>query len=485
MAWWQQSIRAFVRGRSAITQSPWVASQLARQQLRANWQARSIHTTSAIYSKDYYEILGVERSADEKAIKRAYFSLAKKFHPDKNPGDKEASDKFAEISEAYEVLSDADRRRSYDQFGSADGQQFGGGGGFGGFSSDHAADVFADFLRNSGFDMGNSGFGFNRPQQRAVSVRLTFEEAVHGVEKTINVPTTRACTACSGTGSATKKVVTCPTCNGAGVETARMGMMAYQSTCRRCAGTGSLAEKICQPCGGNGSVRTQEELTVQIPAGVDDGTTLSIDNSHILQIQVIPSRIFRRRDNHVYSTVKLSLSQAILGGSKVIPGLYGDMSIAIPAGSASGQKLRLRDRGIVSLSTHQRGAHFVELDVDMSLNLTKKQRELIEQFALTQKQDGEVNGVSKGTPRKVLIDELELEQLRQQAASATSSSSTGASVAATAAATAAASAGTSADDVDQLSSAPRVEQETLEKDEDEDGNDEADEGEAKSQCTVS
>ncbi|EGD72591.1 dnaJ protein [Salpingoeca rosetta] len=377
---------------------------------------------AGLAKQDFYELLGVSRDASERDIKKAYFQLAKKYHPDTNPGDEAAAQKFAEISEAYEVLSDSQKRQQYDQFGSTGPSGgFGGQQGFGGGFSSNPEDIFREFMRNMG--MGGAGeygdpfggaAGF-RQQTFVTTVRLSFMESVKGASRTLTFPSVEACSSCKGSGSATGKTITCPVCNGSGVEHMSMGFLNMQSACRKCAGTGQVPEKSCKDCKGSGSVKTEETVSVNIPAGVEDGMQLQVGNHRVISIEVEPSRQFRRKGTNVFSTARISLPQAVLGGRVHVPGLYGDMAVKVPAGTNSGQRLKLRDRGFQSVHDYTKGAHILELVVDVPVRLSDEERELYEQLALREaNRNGEVTGI-EGVSRKVFVDEEELAALRRAA----------------------------------------------------------------------
>eukprot|EP00043_Microstomoeca_roanoka_P002752 m.40172 g.40172 ORF g.40172 m.40172 type:complete len:564 (-) comp11698_c0_seq2:421-2112(-) len=403
------------------------ASKCSNERGNTYNQTRQLHASAPSFTKkrDFYEVLGVPKDASERDIKKAYFQLAKKYHPDTNKGDKTAADKFTEISEAYETLSDPDKRQRYDQYGHMDGNGgFGGAQGFGGFSG-NPEDIFREFMQNMGMGGFGDQFGASsgsRQQTFVATVRLSFMESVTGCARTLTFPTVQACSTCKGSGSSTGKTLTCPVCRGAGVEHASMGFLNFQSTCRKCAGTGQVPEKSCKDCSGTGSVTVEETVSINVPPGVEDGMQLQVAPHRIITVEVTPSREFRRKGTTVYSTAHISLVQAVLGGKVSIPGLYGEMVVKVPQGTSSGQRLKLRDRGFQNLHDGSKGPHIVELVIDIPTKLTDEQVELFEQLALREsKRNGDVIDV-RDVKRKVLIDEQELEELRRKAAHSSSTS---------------------------------------------------------------
>lgn len=354
--------------------------------------------------RDYYEVLGVGRNASEDEIKKAYRKLSKKYHPDLNPGDKSAEEKFKEINEAYEVLSDPQKRAAYDQFGHAGAQGFGGQGGFGdfqgGFGGFGAEEIFGDI-----FDMFFGGGGRKRqgPQRGSdlsYELELTFEEAAFGTTKTIEIPRTENCEVCQGTGAKPGTGQrTCPTCHGSGqqqiVQNTAFGRFIQTRPCQTCAGQGKIIEQPCQSCHGKGRVRKLRKITVHIPAGVDTGTRVRKGGEGeagvrggppgdlYLLIRVKPHKIFRRDHNDVVMTLKISFPQAALGDVVEVPTLEGTETVKISPGTQNGTVLRLRGKGIVDVHGRGRGDQRIEIQVEVPTKLTERQRQLLGELAET------------------------------------------------------------------------------------------------------
>lgn len=352
--------------------------------------------------RDYYEVLGVDRNADENALKKAYRVLAKKYHPDTNPGDKEAEAKFKEASEAYAVLSDPDKRRQYDQFGHA---AFEGGAGGGGFSSMDMEDIFGSFGDIFGDLFG--GFGSRRrsdpnaPQRGAnlrTQVRITFEEACFGTEKEIEIPTKKECPTCGGSGAKPgTQPITCGQCGGKGqvvhTQQSLFGMVQNVTTCSACGGTGKIVRDKCPDCRGNGYISKKEKLQATIPAGIDHGQSVRLRGKGepgknggsrgdlLVEVYVENHPEFQRHDYDIYSTVRISYPRAALGGDVIIHTIDGDVAYNVKAGTQTGTRVRLRGKGVPSLRNKKmRGNHYVDLVVDVPSSLTKEQKRLLEQF---------------------------------------------------------------------------------------------------------
>lgn len=346
--------------------------------------------------RDYYEVLGVSRDADDATLKKAYRQLAKKYHPDTNPGDKEAEAKFKEASEAYAVLSDSEKRKQYDQFGHAAFE--GGAGGAGGFdfSGMDMGDIFGDIFGDL-FGMGRTGRSSNRPMQGAnlrVSVRITFEEAFSGVDKEIEINFKEECDKCHGTGAKPgTEAVTCPKCNGKGqiVYTQQpifgMGMMNSVTTCPECNGSGKVIREKCPDCYGSGYITSRKKIQVSIPAGIDSGQSVRIRGKGepgvnggprgdlLVEIIVAQHPKFQRQDMNVFSTESISFPTAVFGGEVRISTVAGDVMVDVKPGTQSGTKIRLRGKGMPSLrSKSVMGDHYVTLVVDVPTKLNEEQR---------------------------------------------------------------------------------------------------------------
>ena len=352
--------------------------------------------------RDYYEVLGVEKSADDAAIKKAYRELAKKYHPDMNPGDAEAEKKFKEASEAYAVLSDAEKRKQYDQFGHAAFDGGAGGGGFGGFDfnsadfSDIFGDIFGDF-----FGGGRRSRNSNGPMKGAnirTSVRVTFEEAVFGVDKEIELTLKDECPSCKGTGAKPGTTPeTCPKCGGKGqvVFTSQsfFGTVRNVQTCPDCNGTGKIVKEKCPDCNGNGYVTNRKKIQVSIPAGIDNGQSVRIREKGEpginggprgdLLVEVIVARhpIFQRQDYNIYSTVPVSYAVAALGGDVVIDTVDGKVIYEVKAGTQTDTRVRLKGKGVPTLRNKDvRGDQYVTLLVQTPEKLSQEAKELLRKF---------------------------------------------------------------------------------------------------------
>ncbi len=357
--------------------------------------------------RDYYEVLGIEKSADDAAIKKAYRVLAKKYHPDMNPGDAEAEKKFKEASEAYAILSDPEKRRQYDQFGHAAFEGGAGGAGdFGGFDfnsadfSDIFGDIFGDF-----FGGGRSRRNNNGPMKGAnirTSVRITFEEAVFGVDKEIELTLKDECKTCHGSGAKPgTSPETCQKCGGKGqvvfTQQSFFGTVRNVQTCPECSGTGKVIKEKCTDCHGTGFIANRKKIQVSIPAGIDNGQSVRIREKGEpginggprgdLLVEVVVARhpIFQRQDYNIYSTVPMSYAVAALGGDVVVDTVDGKVIYEVKAGTQTDTKVRLKGKGVPSLRNKEvRGDHYVTLVVETPEKLSGEAKELLKQFdALT------------------------------------------------------------------------------------------------------
>ncbi|KAF0220905.1 MAG: molecular chaperone [Geobacteraceae bacterium] len=344
--------------------------------------------------RDYYELLSVHKNASDTEIKKAYRKLAIQYHPDKNPGNKEAEEKFKEMSEAYEVLSDPQKRAQYDQFGHAG---LGGGGfnagGFGFGASSPFGDIFSDIFGDI--------FGGTRQRTRGrrgddlqYNLEIRFEEAAFGVETKIDVPYAKRCGTCEGSGAKPgTEPKTCPTCRGAGQVRFQQGFFSVSKTCNHCNGEGRVVDNPCQTCRGTGSVRDTKALSVKIPPGVETGNRLKLageggqglkggpNGDLYVFISVREHSIFKREDNDVICEIPISFVQAALGCELDVPTLDGKVSMKIPEGSQSGRIFRLRGKGIPALQGYGRGDQLVVIRVETPTSLNKRQKELLEEFA--------------------------------------------------------------------------------------------------------
>lgn len=349
--------------------------------------------------RDYYEILGVNKDASEDEIKKAYRSLAKKYHPDLNPDNKEAEAKFKEVNQAYEILSDPEKRSRYDRFGHAgvDPQAGGYGEGFGGFG-DIFDDIF-DIFGGGGFSSrGSRRSGPVRGADLRYNLNLEFKEAVFGVEKEIQIRRTENCEACGGTGAkpGTGKE-TCSTCKGRGevryAQQTPFGQFVRTSTCDVCNGTGEIIKDKCNTCGGTGKEAKTKKIKVKIPAGVDTGSIISMreegeagdrggpNGDLYIYINVAEDPIFKRSGNNIYLTVPISFTEAALGAEIEVPTLEGITNYTIEPGTQTGTEFRLRNMGVPNVKGYGRGDLFFNVEVKVPTKLTDKQKQLLRDFA--------------------------------------------------------------------------------------------------------
>lgn len=353
--------------------------------------------------RDYYEVLGVDRNADEATLKKAYRVLAKKYHPDMNPGDKEAEQKFKEASEAYAVLSDPEKRRQYDQFGHAAFEQGGAGGGFGGFEgfnfSGDMGDIFGDIFGD--LFGGRRRGGARGPMQGAnvrTSVRITFEEAVFGCEKELELTLKDECPTCHGSGAKPgTSPETCPKCGGKGqvvyTQQSLFGTMQNVQTCPDCHGTGKIVKDKCPGCSGSGYVSSRKKIKVTIPAGIDNGQSIRIREKGEpgtnggprgdLLVEVVVARhpVFQRQDMNIYSTVPMTFAQAALGGEIRISTVDGDILYTIKPGTQTDTKVRFKGKGVPSLrNKNVRGDHYVTLVIQVPAKMNEAAKQALRDF---------------------------------------------------------------------------------------------------------
>ena len=351
--------------------------------------------------RDYYEVLGIQKGASADEIKKAYRKATKQYHPDLHPGDKECEEKFKEANEAYEVLSDEEKRKKYDQFGHA---AFDPNAGFGGAGFDGFGDIFGDIFGGFG------GFGGSRSSRTAnpnaprqgervhVDLRVRFEEAAFGCEKEVTVNRHVTCPDCGGNGcEAGTTPEICPDCRGTGtVRTAQrtpFGMVQSTNTCSRCRGQGKIIHQPCKNCRGSGKIRRQSTVRINVPAGIDDGRTLSVSGQGhagvnggpagdlLVTVNVLPHERFQRDGNSVLLEQEISFAQAVLGAEIEVPTLDGKVKLSIPEGTQHGDMFRLRGKGIPYLRGNGRGDQFVGVKITVPKNLSNSQKEQLAQFA--------------------------------------------------------------------------------------------------------
>ena len=354
--------------------------------------------------RDYYEVLGVDKNASEDEIKKAYKKLARKYHPDMNPGDKEAEEKFKEINEANEVLSDPEKKSRYDQFGFAGvdpnyGAGAGGGAYGGGFDFGDLGDIFGSFF-GGGFG-GGQRRSPNAPQRGEsirASVSIDFTEAAFGCEKEVTLERSEQCATCGGNGCApgtTPEI--CPDCRGSGtVQTRRqtpMGVFASTSPCRKCGGTGRIIHQPCPDCRGSGAVRKRRTIKISIPAGIDNGQTISLRGQGnagktggpagdlLITVMVRPHELFRRDGTDVFCEAPITFTQAVLGAELEIPTIDGKVKYSIPEGTQTGTVFRLKGKGIPVLNGRGRGDQYVTVTIETPRNLNREQKDALRKFS--------------------------------------------------------------------------------------------------------
>jgi molecular chaperone DnaJ len=355
---------------------------------------------AATRKRDYYEVLEVGRSTSEEGIKRAYRKLAVKFHPDKNPDDPHAEEKFKELGEAYDVLMDADKRAAYDRFGHAAFEQ---GGGFrGGFHDPF--DIFREVFGGGGIGGGifetffGSVGGQGEDRQRGADLRydmqITLEEAAFGAEKEIEVRKLDVCDKCGGTGAESgSRSITCPVCGGRGQVISSRGFFQVSQTCPRCRGVGHIVEKPCRGCGGEGRLEKPSRIKLKVPAGIGDGSRLrSPRNGEVgirggpqgdlyVVVHIQEHKVFQRDEDNLYCEVPIPFTLATLGGEAPVPTLEGKANLKVPAGTQSGQMFKLRGKGIVHVNGRERGDLLVRIMVEVPTRLNAEQRAKLQEFA--------------------------------------------------------------------------------------------------------
>ncbi len=356
-------------------------------------------------SKDYYGILGIQKSASESEIKQAYRKLSKELHPDKHKGDKEKEAKFKEVNEAYEVLSDAKKKQAYDQFGSTNGNPFGGAGGFGGFSSQgfdpsqfsggDFSDLFESFFGGGGGRKQKARDLRGRDVQAEVVITLL--QAVSGMDQPIAMKTNVNCTDCGGSGSAEgSKLSTCSDCGGTGAvqrtTNSLFGQIRQSVLCEKCGGVGKIPEKPCKKCSGNGRAMEKKTVSVSIPAGIDDGQTMRIKGEGeagqrgnpsgdlLVRVRVQQDRRFDRDGDDIRSSLSLPIIDAVLGAEVPVETVHGTVTMTIPAGTQPNQILRIKGKGMPVVNSSRTGDHYVTIDLVVPTKLSREEKRLFEEW---------------------------------------------------------------------------------------------------------
>jgi molecular chaperone DnaJ len=347
--------------------------------------------------RDYYEILGVAKNASDDEIKKAYRKLAMKHHPDRNPDDKSAEEKFKEAKEAYEVLSDADKRAAYDQFGHEGINPQGGPGGFGGFGAGAGGFDFSDIFEGIfGGTAGGAGRGRSNVYRGAdlrYNLEISLEEAARGTDTKIRIPTLEECETCNGTGAKPgTEPTTCPTCQGHGQVRMQQGFFSIQQTCPHCHGSGKIITEPCGTCHGQGRVKKHKTLSVKIPAGVDEGDRIRLAGEGeagvnggppgdlYVMVHLKEHALFKRDGDNLHCEMPVSFATAALGGEVEIPTLDGHARLKVAPETQSGQMLRLRGKGIKGVRSHTAGDLYCHVVVETPVKLSAKQKELLREF---------------------------------------------------------------------------------------------------------
>ena len=363
--------------------------------------------------RDFYEILGVPKTASEDEIKKSYRKMAMKFHPDRNQGDASAEVKFKEAKEAYEMLSDAEKRAAYDQFGHAGvdpnmrGPGAGGGAGFGGFG-DSFGDIFGDIFGQTRRQQGGGGRQVFRGNDLSYAMEVTLEEAAAGKESEIRIPSFDECDTCHGTGAkAGTSPKTCGTCQGQGVVQMRQGFFSVQQTCPHCRGTGKVITDPCSPCHGQGKIKRQKTLEIKIPAGIDDGMRIrSTGNGEpgtnggppgdlYIEIRIQKHDVFQRDGDDLHCAVPISFTTAALGGEISVPTLSGEAAIDLPEGTQTGKQFRLRGKGVKGVRSSFPGDLYCHITVETPVKLTEHQRKLLKELDESLKKGGDKHSPSE------------------------------------------------------------------------------------------
>ena len=363
--------------------------------------------------RDFYEVLGVPKNASEDEIKKSYRKLAMKFHPDRNQGDASAEVKFKEAKEAYEMLSDAEKRAAYDQFGHAGvdpnmrGPGGAGGAGFGGFGESFG-DIFGDIFGQARRQQTGGGRQVFRGNDLSYAMEVTLEEAAAGKESEIRIPSFDECDTCHGTGAkAGTSPKTCGTCQGQGVVQMRQGFFSVQQTCPHCRGTGKVITDPCSPCHGQGKIKRQKTLEIKIPAGIDDGMRIrSTGNGEpgtnggppgdlYIEIRIKKHDVFQRDGDDLHCAVPISFTTAALGGEISVPTLSGEAAIDLPEGTQTGKQFRLRGKGVKGVSSSFPGDLYCHITVETPVKLTEHQRKLLKELDESLKKGGDKHSPSE------------------------------------------------------------------------------------------
>ena len=342
--------------------------------------------------RDYYDVLGVSRSASDRELKKAFKKLAMKYHPDRNPDDPAADQKFKEAAEAYEILSDSEKKSAYDQFGHAGVQGMGGGAGGAGFQDFNFGDIFGDIFGDV-FGGRGSGSRSSRGQDLQYNLELNLKEAILGVKKTIKIPVDKSCTECSGSGAKPgSSPVTCSQCNGAGQVRMQQGFFSVQQPCNACRGEGRIIRDHCTTCNGTGVNQETKSLSVNIPAGVDNGDKVRLSGEGgaargghtgdlYVAIQVANNNLFERDGRDLYFEAPIPFEIAILGGSINVPGLESKIALKIPPYTQTGKIFRIKGKGASSVRDTRRGDLLCKIVIETPVNLSKNQIELFKEFS--------------------------------------------------------------------------------------------------------